>query len=156
MPQQLISPLPFCSKPGRSDDFRQTNPTIDSDAYEFTIAQSQVNTILWLIPMPGGLVVGTDAGVLQLTGGSSSPSNPTAVTASSAVFVPQSYYGSKDIHPIVIDYDLMYVQTEGSIVRDLQYNFFVNIYTGTDVTALSSHLFYPNSVKGLGLSGLSQ
>jgi hypothetical protein len=137
----------FASKPGRSDDFRQTNPTIDSDAYEFTIAQTQVNTILWLIPMPGGLVVGTDAGVLQLTGGSSSPSNPTAVTASSAVFVPQSYYGSKDIHPIVIDYDLMYVQTEGSIVRDLQYNFFVNIYTGTDVTALSSHLFYPNSVR---------
>jgi hypothetical protein len=137
----------FASRPGRSDDFRKTNPTIDSDAYEFTIAQAQVNTILWLIPMPGGLVVGTDAGVLQLTGGSSSPSNPTAVTASSAVFVPQSYYGSKDIHPIVIDYDLMYIQTEGSIVRDLQYNFFVNIYTGTDVTALSSHLFYPNSVR---------
>jgi hypothetical protein len=100
-----------------------------------------------MVPMPGGLVVGTDAGVLQLTGGSSSPSNPTAVTASSAVFVPQSYYGSKDIHPIVIDYDLMYIQTEGSIVRDLQYNFFVNIYTGTDVTALSSHLFYPVSVR---------
>jgi hypothetical protein len=137
----------FASRPGRSDDFRQTNPTVDSDAYQFTIAQSQVNTILWMVPMPGGLVVGTDAGVLQLTGGSSSPSNPTAVTASSAVFVPQSYYGSKDIHPIVIDYDLMYIQTEGSIVRDLQYNFFVNIYTGTDVTALSSHLFYPVSVR---------
>jgi hypothetical protein len=39
----------FASKPGRSDDFRQTNPTVDSDAYEFTIAQTQVNTILWLI-----------------------------------------------------------------------------------------------------------
>jgi hypothetical protein len=60
--------------------------------------------------------------------------------------VPQSFYGASDVPPIVIDYDILYVQSEGSIIRDLQYNFFVNIYTGTDVTILSSHLFYPLTV----------
>lgn len=136
----------YGSRPGQLNDFRSTNPTVDSDAFQFTVAQQQINTIVWMLTMPGGLVIGTDAGVIQLTGGSSSAANPTAVTASSAVLVPQSYYGAADVHPIIIDYDILYVQTEASIIRDLQYNFFVNIYTGTDISVLSSHLFYPLTI----------
>src|SRR5207249_2164975 len=62
------------------------------------------------------------------------------------VIIPQTHYGCADIHPIVIDSDILYIQAEQSIVRDLQYNLFVNIYTGTDITVLSSHLFYPNVI----------
>lgn len=134
------------SRTGTRDDFRVTNPPIDSDAIEFAIASPQVTKILWLQSMPGGLVIGTDAGIVQLTGGSASASNPLAVTPSSNVFVPQSYYGSADLFPIVIDYDIYYVQSEGSIIRNLQYNFFVNVYTGTDITINASHLFYPHTI----------
>jgi hypothetical protein len=137
----------FASRPASFNDFRITNPTVDNDAYVFTIASQQINDIVWLQSMPGGLVVGSNSGIVQLTGGSSNASNPTAVTPTSAVVVPQSFYGAADIHPIVIDYDILYVQSEGSIIRDLQYNFFVNIYTGTDVTILSSHLFYPLTIR---------
>lgn len=136
----------FASRPGHPNDFRTTNPTNDADALQLTIASQQINTIVWAIAMPGGLVLGTDGGVIQLTGGSASASNPTAITATSSVITPQSYYGAADVHPIIIDYDILYVQNEGAIIRDLQYNFFVNIYTGTDVTVLSSHLFYPNTI----------
>lgn len=136
----------FGSRPGHYEDFRKTNPTVDSDGYEFTIAQQQISKIVWMQSMPGGLVLGTDSGIVQLTGGSSSASNPLAVTPSSAVVVPQSGYGAADVHPIVIDYDILYIQTEGSYVRDLQYNFFVNIYTGNDVTVLAQHLFYPLNI----------
>lgn len=137
----------IAGRPGGLDDFRVTNPTIDSDAYVFTIASQQINDIVWLQSMPGGLVIGSNSGIVQLTGGSSNAGNPAAVTPTSAVVVPQSFYGAADIHPIVIDYDILYVQSEGSVVRDLQYNFFVNIYTGTDVTILSSHLFYPLTIR---------
>jgi len=137
----------FASRPNSLEDFRVTNPTVDSDSYEFAIASQQINDIVWLQSMPGGLVIGSNSGIVQLTGGSASAANPVAVTPSSSVVVPQSYYGAADIHPIVIDYDILYVQSEGSIVRDLQYSFFVNIYTGTDVTILSSHLFYPLTVR---------
>ncbi len=137
----------FGSKPGNFTDFRKTNPSVDTDAFEFTVATQQINKIVWMQSMPGGLVMGTDSGVVQLTGGSASASNPVAVTPSSAVIVPQSGYGAADVHPIVIDYDILYVQTEGSYVRDLQYNFFVNIYTGTDITSLSQHLFYPAKIR---------
>lgn len=137
----------FASRPSSFNDFRVTNPTVDNDAYEFTIASQQINDIVWLQSMPGGLVIASNSGIVQLTGGSQNASNPAAVTPSSAVVVPQSYYGAADIHPIIIDSDILYVQSEGSVIRDLQYNLFVNIYTGTDVTILSSHLFYPLTIR---------
>jgi hypothetical protein len=136
----------FLSHPGHVNDFRTSNPVSDNDALEFTIASQQVNDIVWMQSMPGGLVIGTNSGIVQLTGGSANAANPLAVTPTSAVIVPQSYYGAADIDPIVIDYDILYVQSEGSLIRDLQYNFFVNIYTGVDITVLSSHLFYPRTI----------
>lgn len=134
------------SRPSLLNDFRKHNPVIDSDAYQFALASEQVDDITWLQSMPGGLVIATNSGIVQLTGGSLNAANPSAVTPSNATMVPQSFYGASDVAPIVIDYDILYVQSEGSVIRDLQYNFFVNIYTGTDVTILSSHLFYPLTV----------
>jgi hypothetical protein len=135
------------SRNGYYNNFDKSNPIVDSDSIEFTLAVQQVNAIEWMVTMPGGLVLFTDAGVQQLTGGSQTATNPLAVTPSSAVVVPQSYYGANQFcEPIVINYDILYVQSEGATVRDLQYNFFVNIYTGTDITLLSSHLFYPHSI----------
>lgn len=43
--------------------------------------------------------------------------------------------------PLKIDYDILYVQSLGYVVRDLQYNFFTNIYAGADLSVLSNHLF---------------
>jgi hypothetical protein len=134
------------SRPALYNNFDRSNPTIDSDAYEFTINGEQVNAIKHLLAMPGGLVIFSDGGIQQLTGGSQNVGNPAAVTPSSAVIVPQSFYGASDVEPIAINYDILYVQSEGAIVRDLSYNFFVNIYTGTDLTILSNHLFYPNTI----------
>jgi hypothetical protein len=34
------------------------------------------------------------------------------------------------------------VQSKGSIVRDLSYKFYANLYTGTDMSILSNHLFF--------------
>jgi hypothetical protein len=137
----------IATKPGFYNDFDVSNPPIDSDSWTFDMSGQQVNAILHLQPMPGGLVIFTPAGVLQLTGGSSNPSNPLAVTPSSAVIVPQSYYGSSElVRPIVVGYQILYVQSEGALVRELSYNFFVNIYTGLDITVLSNHLFYPNTI----------
>jgi hypothetical protein len=87
--------------------------------------------------MPGGLVVLTGKGAWQVNGGSSA-----AITPSNQTAVPQAYNGSSGtVPPITINYDILYVQAKGSIVRDLAYNFFTNIYTGTDLTVLSDHLF---------------
>lgn len=127
----------WMSKPGLYSNMDSSIPTVASDAITGTPWAQQVNGIQYMLPMPGGLVVLTGLGAWQVNGGSQ-----TAVTPSNQVATPQAYNGCHfHVPPIQINYDILYVQSKGSIIRDLSYNFFVNIYTGTDLTVLSNHLF---------------
>lgn len=130
------------SQPGAYENMDVSVPVQDDDAIVGSPWSQQVNGIQWLINMPGGLVVLTGLGAWQLSGGGSGAATSNAITPSNQVANPQAYNGiSPLIRPITINYDILYVQEKGSIVRDLSYNFFVNIYTGTDLTVLSNHLF---------------
>ena len=136
----------FASKTGFYDNFDHSNPILDDDAFTFVVAASEINTIQHLIPMPGGLILFTNSGISQLSGGSTTAQNPSAITPSSAVVVPQSYFGVSRVRPVIINKDILYVADPGSAVFDLAYNLFVNIYEGSDISALSSHLFYPHTI----------
>lgn len=132
----------WMSQPGTFTNFDSRIPSVAGDAITGTPWSQQVNGIQAMVPMPGGLVVLTGLGAWQVTGSGGSSLNPQAITPSSQQAQPQAYNGcSPTVPPITINYDILYVQAKGSIVRDLSYNFFVNIYTGTDLTILSSHLF---------------
>ena len=103
----------------------------------------QVNGIQWLVPMPGGLIAGmTGSRAWQIIGEGSYQLNQNPVTPAATQAQPQAFNGcSATILPIVIDYDVLYVEAISDVVRDLSWNFWVNIYTGADLTILSSHLF---------------
>jgi hypothetical protein len=127
------------SQPGSYTNFDSADPPIDSDAITGTPWATQVNGIQWLLPMPGGLIVltGEDAWQLSGTAGAGSAITPAQQNAQ-----PQESYGaSATLPPIKIAYNILYGQALGSVIRDFAYNFFTNIYTGTDITVLSSHLF---------------
>lgn len=132
----------YATKPGAFKNMDYAIPTTASDSLNLTLASQQVNNIKFMVPMPGGLVVLTGGGAWQISGGQQN----AAVTPSNAVATAQAYNGCADLPPIVVNYDILYVQAKGSIVRDLAYNFFVNVYTGTDLTVLSNHLFNPHSL----------
>lgn len=127
----------FASKPGLFLNMDSSTPAQDNDAIIGTPWAQQVDGIQFMVPMPGGLVILTGKGAWQLNGGAAAALTPSDETAT-----PQAYNGCNQfVPPIVVNYDILYVQSKGSIVRDLSYNFFVNIYTGTDLTVLSNHLF---------------
>jgi len=42
----------------------------------------------------------------------------------------------------VANYDILYVQAKGSAVRDAAYNIYFNVFTGTDISVIASHLFF--------------
>ncbi len=127
----------WMSKPGLFKNFDMSIPTNDGDSLVGTPWAQQVNGIQFLVPMPGGLVVLTGNGAWQVNGGSQA-----AITPSSQTATPQAYNGCNPrVQPLTVNYDILYVQSKGATVRDLAYNFFVNIYTGTDLTVLSNHLF---------------
>lgn len=127
----------FFSKPGAFYNMDSSIPTTDSDAFTGAPWAQQVNGIQSLVPVQTGLIVLTGNGAWLLNGGTSA-----AITASDQTATAQAYNGCHyHIQPIVINYDILYVQAKGSIVRDLSFNFYVNVFTGADKTVLSNHLF---------------
>lgn len=132
----------WLSQPGAYLNYDTRNPSISSDSITGSPWSVQVNGIQYMVPMPGGLVVLTGLSAWQLTGTGGSSLNPQPITPSTQQAQPQAYNGcSPTIPPFKSDYNIIYVQAKGSIVRNIEYNFFTNIYTGTDMTQLSSHLF---------------
>jgi hypothetical protein len=134
----------FASQPGAFKNFDRSIPTQDSDAIVGTPWATQVNGISSMVPMPRGLEFLTGLGAWQLNGGSSG----AAVTPVNQSVTAQAYNGTAPlIKPITINFDILYVQEKGSIVRDLSYNFFADVYTGVDLTVLSSHLFSGRTIE---------
>lgn len=127
----------WMTKPGLFHNMDSSIPVTASDAIIGTPWAQQVNGIQWLVPMPGGLVVLTGKGAWQVNGGGSAAITPSTQTAT-----PQAYNGANGlVVPFTENYDIIYIQSKGTSARDLAYNFFTNIYTGTDLTILSNHLF---------------
>ncbi|HSW91844.1 MAG TPA: hypothetical protein VLG09_04315 [Candidatus Saccharimonadales bacterium] len=126
------------SQPSLYFNFDVTDPIEADDAIQGTLVSTQLNTIKALVPMSLGLVVLTDKASWLINGGSQgSAITPFTITANE-----HSYNGATDVPPIVTNFDILYVQAKGSIVRDLTFNYYAQIYTGTDISVLSSHLFY--------------
>lgn len=129
------------SKTGDFFNMDYAIPSKPDDNIEITIASQQVNAVKHLISMQS-LIALTSSGAWKIDAGTAG----TAITPSQIEAVPQAYNGCSDVPPLTINYDILYVQSKGSIVRDLSYNFYVNIYTGSDITVLSSHLFHGQQI----------
>ena len=127
------------SQPGSYTNFDAAIPPIDSDSITGTPWALEVNGVQWAINMPGGLIVATgqDCWLLSGTGGAGSPITPSQQSAQQQ----ESNGFSPTLPPIKINYQLLFGQALGSIICSLNYNFYANIYTGEDITVLSSHLF---------------
>ena len=138
----------WASRTGLFQNMDGSIPTSATDSITASPWTEQVNGIQWLIPMPGGLIAMTGLRAWQVNGEGSSGLNPAAITPASIQAQPQAFNGcSATIQPVVIDYDVLYVQAVGSsTVYDLSWNFWVNIYTGNDLTILSSHLFLSRQI----------
>lgn len=131
----------WMSQPGSFNNFDVTNPVADDNAITATLISNQVNNIKHMIAMPGGLICLTGYGAWQVSGGGSN----APITA-----VPQAYNGCSDVPPIVINEDIIYNQARGSVIRDLTYNYYTNIYTGTDISVLANHLLIGRTITSWG------
>lgn len=126
------------SQPAAYYNYNVSFPVQSTDAIQGSIVSGRLNTIKSLISMPSGLVILSDQQAWLVNGGSAgSGVSPINITANA-----QAYNGASDLPPIVSNYDILYVQAKGSIVRDLAYNFYTNVYTGANISTLSSHLFF--------------
>lgn len=137
----------WMSKTGAPYNFDISNPIQANDSITGELVSLEVNEIKSMVPMPSGLIMLTTKGAWQVSGGGGGVGNQGGpVTPTTMAATPQAYVGANDVPPIVINYDLIFVQAKGSIVRDLTYNIYANIYTGNDISILSNHLFYDHQI----------
>lgn len=134
----------YMSQPGEYFNFNVSNPVQATNSITATLVSGQLNSIKSMVPQTSGLLVFSDRASWLINGGTpGSAISPQALVANS-----QSFNGVSDIPPIVANFDVLYVQAKGSIVRDSSYNIYANVYTGTDISVISSHLFYGFTIVG--------
>lgn len=128
----------WCSKPGAYFNFDISLPSNPSDSISATLVSGELNTIKSMVSSTAGMLMLTDKAAWVVNGGSPG----SAITPSAIVANAQSFIGANDVPPIVANYDVLYVQSKGAGVRDLAFNVYFQVFTGTDISILSSHLFY--------------
>ncbi len=133
----------FMSQPGLFTNFDSSIPTVDSNAIIGTPWAVQINGIQWMLPTIQGLITFTGNGVWMVNGG-----NATAITPSDENAQANSQIGcSATVPPLYVNLHILYVQAKNSSVRDIAFNFLYNVFTGTDITVYSNHLFFGYTIK---------
>jgi hypothetical protein len=133
----------FGSRVGFINNFNVSSPIQDDDAITFKIAGSQHNPVRWLVGLKR-LIVGTDAGIWVV-------GQPLVPLAPSNLAADQETYAgvSKTLLPVVIGNAILYVQSQGAIIRDVQFEQAVEGLAGRDLTIFASHLFDNYNLIGL-------
>lgn len=126
----------WASKPGNYSDFSFSDIVLDNDSYEFEVDSSELAPLRHLIPMRGGLVLMSQTGIWQLSGG-----NSGVITPTNALADPQTYSGVSEVAPLKVGPDILYIEGEGFTVRLLSYNEYAKVYSGEDKSIISNHLF---------------
>lgn len=122
------------------DGFRVDTPVAGDNAIQFTIDSQQINEVRHLVQLRDLVVLSSGAEWL-LRGSNDSGLTPDNVTVDA-----QGYRGASHVRPLVVGNSIVYVQSRGSIIRDLGYQFEVDGYVGNDLTLFSNHLFRGKTV----------
>lgn len=130
------------SQPGNYANFDTSIVSNSADSITISLAGRQDNTIKSMVPMNTGLVVFTTGGANLVSGGGQG----SAITPQDITALPQASFGANDLPPLTINYNILYVENHGTIVRDLVFNFYVQAYQGVDRSVLSSHLFENHTI----------
>ena len=127
----------WASKTGLFESMASAYPIRDDDALQFTVDSKQVNQIFHMLAMYS-LVLFTSGSEWAVS--SSSGSGP--VTPTSIDIRQQGYRGSSAYcNPIPVGYNILFVQRNDAVVREMLYNLFVNVYQTEDASILAKHLF---------------
>lgn len=126
----------FASKTSDYHNHSQSNPIVNSDAFAVFLNARQLNAISDIAPLQD-LIIGTANIIWRLWPGSTGTAmGPLAIKAD-----PQAFLGaSPGCASVLYGDSLLYVTYGGRRIRDLFYQFQMDKYGGTEVTAYSRHL----------------
>lgn len=133
-PQALIS-----SQTGALNNFNVSRPLIATDSVTINIDGNE--EIMHIIPMKD-LIVLTSNGEWKVNGADGIfQANPAPVA------VIQSCHGSSHVEPVVSGAMIIFVESGGSVIRDLGYDLMTDKYDGDELSLFSNHLFEGKEVR---------
>ena len=136
----------WATRTGTESNLTSSIPTRDADGMELRIAAAQYNQIRHLVPL---------ADLLALTAGGEFrvyADGAPAITPTSVSIKPQGYAGSSTVQPVVTSGSVLYVQAQGSRVRELAYNWESNAYRSLDISIMAPHRFNGRTITQLAYS----
>jgi hypothetical protein len=124
----------WASRIGKYHEFGPSVPSVDSDPITQTLNARQINSIRELVPQDQ---------LISITASASwaSPQRGQAWTPETIGFSPQSFFGCAPIRSVQTGEATLFVEKNQTRIRDLQYSFEADKFTGAELTVLSRHLF---------------
>lgn len=133
----------YASRTSNFNNFNYSRPLVSTDSVEIALLDKEINEIKHLVAFKDLIVLtsnneykvnGTD-GVFQAT------PPPAAII--------QSCYGASDVQPVISGDMVLFVQSGGTVLRDLGYDYLSDGYKGIELSIFASHLFEGKEVKYL-------
>lgn len=110
-------------------------PTQDNDAISFRIASREANSIRHIVPLTSLLLL-TSSAEWRVTS-----INTDALTPTSFSVRPQSYIGSNNVRPLIVNNNVIYGAARGGHLREMAYSFQSQGFASGDLSLRAPHLF---------------
>jgi len=127
-----------------SDYENMTTGTSDDDGFTITLLSGSVDMIYWL-ESQRRLVAGSNSGEWWLSG----DGIDLIITPTSKQAQNDTKYGSIDHQPVNIGNTIIMVQSPGTKIREMVYDYDTDAYNSNDITILADHILKGYSVKQL-------
>jgi hypothetical protein len=125
----------WATRNGTQSNLTSSVPSQDDDGMQFRIQARQQNAIRHLVPL-SDLIALTVGGEFRLFA-----DNAPAITPSTLSIKPQGASGASNVQPALTSGSILYVQSQGSRVREMAYNWQNNAYASIDISIMAPHLF---------------
>ena len=136
----------WATRTGTESNLTSSIPSREADAMELRIASSQYNKIRHLVAL-SDLIAFTAGGEFRIYSDGAPAITPTSVTIK-----PQGYAGASNVQPVVTTGSILYVQAQGSRIRELSYSWEANSYRTVDASIMAPHRFNGYSVRDMSYS----
>lgn len=133
----------WATRTGTESNLTSSLPARDADGLELRVASMQNNQIRHLVPL-ADLIALTAGGEFRIFSDSAPAITPTSVSIK-----PQGYSGANNVQPVVSSGSVLYVQAQGSRIRELAYNWESNAYRTVDVSIMAPHRFNGHTIEQL-------
>jgi hypothetical protein len=125
----------WMTRSGTESNLNYSIPSRDDDSIQFRVAAREANTIRHIVPLQEMILL-TSSAEWRVTS-----INSDAITPTSFSVKPQSYIGSNNVQPVIVNNNLIFAASRGGHVRELGYSSQSGGYMTGDLSLRAPHLF---------------